>query len=207
VADVRRPESEGCASLTAGIIRPRGYGAVVGGIGRRRDQSQARGRPADLRSWVLPHWLRHQLSATSSPLDVGGDGREGRTWTPLGLPDDEARWTLDASGALASAMASWSIDWWVGADDRWYAPSMESAVRQRLIGAAPVVETRMWVPGGDIVATHWATPSPSGPPVVCLDIANAGTAGVALAVALRPWGPLGVGRVRRITLEADRLRA
>ncbi len=49
------------------------------------------------------------------------------------------------------------MEWWIGGEDRWYAPAVEAAVRQDRPGPAPVLVTRMRVAGGDVVATTWAT--------------------------------------------------
>ena len=43
------------------------------------------------------------------------------------------------------------LRWFVAADDRWYRPSRETTVRQREVSGAPVIETRIKVPGGDAV--------------------------------------------------------
>ena len=43
------------------------------------------------------------------------------------------------------------LRWFVAADDRWYRPSRESTVRQRVVSGVPVIETRIKVPGGDAV--------------------------------------------------------
>lgn len=66
---------------------------------------------------------------------IGGDGR--------------AR--VDPRGAVAVAGEAWTLDWWIGADDRWRVPSREPAVRHATVAGAPVAETRMRVPGGDAV--------------------------------------------------------
>ena len=52
--------------------------------------------------------------------------------------------------------AGWSLDWWIGAEDRWHVPAREAAVRQALVGNSPVVETRLRVPSGDAVQRAYA---------------------------------------------------
>jgi hypothetical protein len=71
---------------------------------------------------------------------------------------------IDTRGALVAS--DLSIDWLVGADDRWHVPAREPATRQRRLGAAPVVETVVRVPGGDVVNRTYGAASPSGSVVV-----------------------------------------
>ncbi|MDZ7733114.1 MAG: hypothetical protein U5R31_08345 [Acidimicrobiia bacterium] len=66
-----------------------------------------------------------------------------------------------------------SVDWWVGADDRWHLPPREAAVRQRLVDHAPVVETAMRVPGGDVAHRAYGARDRGGTPVVAIEIENA----------------------------------
>ena len=75
--------------------------------------------------------------------------------TRLGT-DDGFRAVVDARSAVQPAGAGHRVEWWIGGDDRWYAPAVEAAVRQDRPGPAPVLETRMRVAGGDVVATTWA---------------------------------------------------
>lgn len=64
----------------------------------------------------------------------------------LGTPRTAA---VDSRGRLEVDRATWWLDWWIGADDRWRAAEREVAVRQSLVDGMPVVETAMRVPGGD----------------------------------------------------------
>lgn len=59
-----------------------------------------------------------------------------------------------------------SLEWFVAADDRWHVPSEEPTVRQRRLDGAPVVETRLRVPDGDVVQRVWAVPDRGGLTVV-----------------------------------------
>src|SRR5262245_60828206 len=72
-------------------------------------------------------------------------------WTTVGTLDSEARATVDPAGLVTTRPGRWSLDWWIGADDRWHFPALETAVRQTLVDRTPVVETAMRVPGGDAV--------------------------------------------------------
>lgn len=67
------------------------------------------------------------------------------------------RTVVDPSGTLHwAAERSWSLEWWIGAEDRWHVPVREPAVRQHLVEGTPVVETAMRVPGGDAVQRVYA---------------------------------------------------
>ena len=110
---------------------------------------------------------------------------------------------------VVDAPSSWSLDWWIGADDRWHTPSTEAGVRQRLVGAAPVVETLVRVPGGDAVhrayAIHAAAESPFGRPYAVVEIENRSPVPFAVALAVVPTHPLGAGRVHQVALDGTTL--
>ncbi len=90
------------------------------------------------------------------------------------------------------------VGWWIGADDRWYDPSTERAVRQTRPGPAPVLETRLRVAGGDILATTWAAIG-DGPAVV-VELANETPVPVAVAITVD-------GDIRNLAVEGRRLVA
>jgi hypothetical protein len=69
----------------------------------------------------------------------------------VGALGGEGRANLDARGALTVVGEAWTLDWWIGADDRWRVPAREPAVRQQPVGGAPVAETRVRIPSGDAV--------------------------------------------------------
>ena len=73
---------------------------------------------------------------------------------------------VDERGAIAPIDRPWSLDWWVGADDRWHIPAREPAVRQSLVESVPVVRTAMRVAGGDAVQHAYGVASPAGTVVV-----------------------------------------
>lgn len=89
---------------------------------------------------------------------------------------------VDELGNLRPAGASWHLEWWVGADDRWRLPANEVAVRQTRVGEAPVVETSMRVPGGDAVARVYGVGG-SGRPIV-VEVENASPAPFVLALVV-----------------------
>jgi hypothetical protein len=62
-----------------------------------------------------------------------------------------------------------SLDWYVAADDRWHVPRNEAAVRQSRVDGTPVVETRVRVPGGDVVQTTYSCADGGGFTVIEID--------------------------------------
>ncbi len=124
------------------------------------------------------------LPATRScerPTDAG--------FTLVGVLDDPAPVAIDRGGLVRSADGTWLLDWWIGAEDRWHVPAREPSVRQQRLGSGPVVETRLRVPGGDVV--HRCCPVPG--PATVVEIEN--DTPVALVVALT---------VRRMDLDGNR---
>jgi hypothetical protein len=114
--------------------------------------------------------------------------------------------SVDERGTVASDRALWSLEWWIGADDRWHLAPRETAVRQTLVDGMPVVRTAMRVPGGDamhevfgatpdaiVVDVENASPAPfvaafivRGASVVALDDATVLVDGVPALTAMRP---------------------
>jgi hypothetical protein len=89
--------------------------------------------------------------------------------------DDVTTW-----GAVDPGDGSPRLDWWVAAEDRWYRPAEEPSVRQRCVGGTPVVETRVRVPGGDLVHRVACVPDHGGLTVV--EVTNESPLPVAVAL-------------------------
>ena len=177
--------------------------------------------------WVRPWWAERQLdpgSAASAPDpsqirywlgdrqvdDTVLANTVGRSWTTIGLPETLDRVAVDPRGLVV--LGRWSLDWWVRAGDEWVFPSRAAAVRQRLVGGMPVVETILRVGGGDVVhqaaaargasvrlddAERHVTRRPGKrttgdgtsavPEVFVVEITNRTDAPVAIALAARPY--------------------
>ena len=58
-----------------------------------------------------------------------------RNWTMVGNVGSPWEAIVDPRGLVTPWFDGWSLDWWIGADDRWHFPSREAAVRQRLVDA------------------------------------------------------------------------
>jgi hypothetical protein len=130
-------------------------------------------------------------------------GRPFDTGTTVGNLGSTHRAWVDPAGQVTVADAGWSLDWWVGAEDRWHVPGQEVAVRQELVGASPVVETRVRIPNGDAVSRVYGTRGPRGEDLVVVEIHNDSRIPVALALAIqaRP----GSGHLAGLTLTGSLL--
>ena len=158
--------------------------------------------------WVRPYWLERQLDPASPAFVPQGHlpflaNITHRNWTAVGNLDSPREAIVDPRGLVTPWFDGWSLDWWIGAEDRWHLPSREVAVRQRLVGASPVVETAMSIPSGDAVQRVYAVRRSSadgGGELIVVEIENLSKAPVALALAVRPYTPEGTAPVERIDL-------
>ncbi len=124
-----------------------------------------------------------------------------RAWTCLGAVSAPRRAAVDSAGLVTADIdgGGWSLDWWVGADDRWHLPQDESSVRQQLVGDTPVVETAMRIPGGDAVHRAYVVHGETDRLVV--EVENRSAVPFALALAVRPCNPLGSATVGTVELD------
>lgn len=103
---------------------------------------------------------------------------------------------LDSRGALFVDDGI-TLDWWIGADDRWHRASEEIAVRRSRRGAAPVYDTAMRVPGGDAVQRVYGIGGPSD--LVVVEVANESPVPFVGAFVVR-------GDLRRVSVDGPRVR-
>jgi hypothetical protein len=89
----------------------------------------------------------------------------------LGTVGTAGQITSDAFGAL---------NWWVAADDRWHTPPNEPTCRQTCLEGAPVVETAVRVPSGDVVHRAYAVADQGG--LIVVELENQSTLPVAVAL-------------------------
>jgi hypothetical protein len=156
--------------------------------------------------WVLPWWLerRDRTRGDGSDRQPGAGAGAVPPSTRLGNLSSAHEPSVDPRGLVTPRPGGWSLDWWIGADDRWHLPSRErgAAVRQRLLDNAPVVETAMRVPSGDAYHRAYAiTASRPGGRLeehVVVEIENRSPLPCAVALAVRPYGASGVARVSQI---------
>lgn len=94
-----------------------------------------------------------------------------RSVSTIGVLGSEWRAEVDAWGdVIPTARRETPWRWAVAADDRWHEGG--GTVRRRRIDGAPVFETRVRVPSGDMVHTVWAATDRSGRPVVVMQFEN-----------------------------------
>ena len=161
--------------------------------------------------WVRPAWLERQLDPTSPSFVPQGHlpgylNLTDRSWTGIGNIASPRRAVVDPRGLLTPVPGGWSLDWWIGAEDRWHFPSRDRAVRQGLVGTSPVTETLLRVPGGDAVSRAYTVVGPSHTgDLAIMEIENRSAVPFAVAFAIRPYNSEGLARIERIDLEGDDL--
>ncbi|MGE0878103.1 MAG: hypothetical protein AB7L13_11135 [Acidimicrobiia bacterium] len=89
------------------------------------------------------------------------------------------RASVDEAGRITFDDGSAPLDWWIGAADRWHTPPEEKSLRQRRVGGAPVMETMVRVPAGDVVQRVYVAAAFGG--VVVVEIDNQSPEPVAVA--------------------------
>jgi hypothetical protein len=97
--------------------------------------------------------------------------------TTIGVLGGKWRADVDRRGRV-TPWGGTPLDWWVAAEDRWHDPQTESTVRQRNVEGAPVVETRVRVPGGDVVHRVYAVADAGG--LTIIEIENESSASIAI---------------------------
>lgn len=97
-------------------------------------------------------------------------GVRGGTWHAI----------VNERGAIRPSDGSPVLDWYVAADDRWHDPSAEGTVRQERRGGIPIIETRLRVPGGDIVQRVYGVVEHGG--LIVIEFENQSPLPVAIAL-------------------------
>jgi hypothetical protein len=123
--------------------------------------------------------------------------------TRIGVDGGPGTGVVDGRGAVSPGPGRPTLDWAVGADDRWYVPATEPGVEQVRIDHAPVVETRLRVPGGHVVHRAYVARGaahPGGSEWVVVEVENASKLPVALAWLVRPWDADGLVGLPAATL-------
>ena len=158
--------------------------------------------------WVWPYWLRRQVDPGSPAFVPRGHlpfltNVTGRNWTSIGSLGSAREAVVDPCGLVCPWFDGWSLDWWIGAEDRWHVPASSASIRQTLVDDSPVVETRMRVPGGDVIHRAYAvrtSGSDGGEELVVVEVENDSAVPVALALAVRPYDVEGLSVIERIDL-------
>jgi hypothetical protein len=103
----------------------------------------------------------------------------GRTIGILGQP---WRATVTPAGDIYPWDDVNAVKWYVAADDRWHNPADEVAVRQRSIDGAPVLETRVRIPGGDVIQRVWVATGRLGSSALMMEFENDSPMAIAIAI-------------------------
>lgn len=99
--------------------------------------------------------------------------------TTTGIVGGRWRATVTEWGAVEPWDGTTSIDWFVAADDRWHRPREEASRRQSRLDGTPVAETRVRVPGGDVVQRVYSVADAGG--LTVIEVANESNLPVAVA--------------------------
>jgi hypothetical protein len=91
---------------------------------------------------------------------------------------------VDEHGRVGTVDGGWWLEWGVGAEDRWRVAHDEVAVRQSRVADAPVYETWMRVPGGDVIQ-RVASANDGHGRVLIVEFENSSPTAVAVALAGR----------------------
>ena len=103
----------------------------------------------------------------------------GRTIGILGQP---WRATVTPAGEVYPWDDAEAVKWYVAADDRWHIPADEVAVRQRSVDGAPVLETRVRIPGGDVIQRVWVATGRLGSAALMMEFENDSPMAIAIAI-------------------------
>jgi hypothetical protein len=157
---------------------------------------------------IWPQWAMQQIDPQSPAYRPDENTNlTSRNWTAIGNIASAHRAIVDPHGLLTPQPHGWSLDWWIGAEDRWHFPSREHAVRQALVGTTPVVETLMRVPSGDAAARAYTIVGDRAVgDLAVLEVENRSAAPVAVAFAIRPYNAEGLALVSDIEV-TDRVVA
>ena len=106
---------------------------------------------------------------------------------------------VNERGSVQPSDGSPVLDWYVAADDRWHDPSTEGTVRQERRGGIPIIETRLRIPGGDILQRIYGVVDHGG--LIVIEFENQTSLPVAVALtrgdvlAQRPPSSVGISGI------------
>ena len=105
----------------------------------------------------------------------------GHAHETIGVRGNKWRTQVTNCGMLIPRDGSAPMLWRVAADDRWYVPENESTLRQKWLAGTPVAETRLHVPGGDIVQRIFCVADLGG--MTVMEFVNESTLPVVIALS------------------------
>lgn len=101
----------------------------------------------------------------------------------IGTRGGQWRGRVTPHGSVVPLDGTAELDWYVAADDRWYVPSAEPTLRQKWYAGYPVSETRVRIPGGDVIQRVYAVADLGG--LTVMEFENDSPMPVAVAVTRR----------------------
>ncbi|HKY14355.1 MAG TPA: hypothetical protein VJM33_05485 [Microthrixaceae bacterium] len=107
--------------------------------------------------------------------------------------------TVDDHGVVHLPEGASTLRWWVVSEERVHVPEREPAARHRRVDDAPIAETAVRVPGGDVVGRWYAIAGSGSRPRLALEVTNHSAAPVAVAVVVGP----GVVTIDREAVDLD----
>lgn len=145
--------------------------------------------------WVLPFWLRGQVSPSSGSFVPHGhqwlySNSTMRNWTGVGLCGFPYEGMVDPRGLVTPWAFGPSVDLWLLAGDTLACPSELDTVRQRLVDDLPLVETAFEAAGLECTWTTFAAPIDGMPVVLSIaEVSNPGGGEVEadIIVSARPY--------------------
>src|SRR3546814_20918177 len=66
--------------------------------------------------WVRPHWLER----VGGQAVAGPTNEDQRRWTVIGSVDSPHQARVEVRCLVQLDGRAWSLDWWIGAEDRWH---------------------------------------------------------------------------------------
>lgn len=102
--------------------------------------------------------------------------------TPIGLRGAPCG-VIDDAGIARLHAHKQPMTWWVAASDKWHDPRQAPSLRQRRIDGVPVVETKLAVPGGDVVQRGFVVADQGG--ALVYEFENRSPSAVIVAVSMR----------------------
>ena len=78
--------------------------------------------------WLWPFWVERQLDPETPSYVPRAPGPfpinvTHRNWTAVGNLASPWEAIVDPRGLVTPWVGGWSLDWWIGAEDRWYIAS------------------------------------------------------------------------------------
>src|SRR5439155_879676 len=129
---MRAPTGTSTPSPTS-TTRPHSSAPGVSGSGGfswywpRHSRSSKKLSPVAAPGWLWPFWAERQLDPESPSFVARGESPAltnvtHRNWTLVGNLASPGRAAVDPRGLVTPWAGGWSLDWWIGAEDRWHLP-------------------------------------------------------------------------------------